>query len=396
MAAPPPPTVRTARAADWDAFVAQDERAFGVSYRESEVVLARAALAAGDALVAEEDGRVIGASNHFRLGLTVPGGACVDVPGVSWVSVAATHRRRGVLRRLMTAQHRRFVDEGAVAAVLTASEATIYGRFGYGAATQRTEWEVDRRHAVLRDDAPDPGGVRYADRDEARAHAPAVYARWAARTPGAVTRPGPWWDLLLDDREPARGGASQLFHLVHVDGYCSYRVRGSRVEVADLVAATDAAHAALWRVLLGVDLADVVAVRSTPDEPAQAMLTDPRLARVVRSRDGLWLRLLDVPRALELRAWAAPVDVVLAVTDPFLGRDAAVRLVAGPGGATCTPTTAAPDVACDVATLGAVYLGGHRARVLHAAGRLRGDAGAVTALDLALTPEREPRHGTDF
>ncbi|GAB2932293.1 enhanced intracellular survival protein Eis [Rhodococcus aerolatus] len=392
--------VRTAGPSDWDAFVAQDERAFGVAYDESEVVLARAALAGGDALVAEADGRVVGAANHFRLGMTVPGGSCVDVPGVSWVSVAATHRRRGVLRELMAVQHRRFLDEGAVLAALTASEATIYGRFGYGAATRRTEWEVDRRHAVLRDDAPDPGGVRYADPEEARAHAPGSYARWAARTPGAITRPAAWWDFLLADRPSTRGGASGLFHLVHPDGWCSYRVRGSRVEVADLVAATDAAHAALWRVLLGLDLADVVAVQSSRDDPVAAMLTDPRLARVVTSRDGLWLRVLDVPRALELRAWAAPVDLVLAVADPFLGRSATVRLVAGPDGARCEATTAEPDLACDVADLGALYLGAHRARVLHAAGRLRlrdgAGVAAVAALDLALTPEREPRHGTGF
>lgn len=394
-------TVRRAEPGDWDAFVAQDERAFGVSYSSSDVVLARAAVEAGDALLAQEDGRVVGACAHFRLGVTVPGGARTPMPGVSWVSTAPTHRRRGVLRALLTAQHRDLLERGAVLAGLTASEATIYGRFGYGEATARTQWELDRRHAVLRPEAPDPGGVVMVGHDEARAHAPGVYDRWAARTPGAVRRPDSWWDLFLGDDEARRGGASQLFHLRHDDGFCSYRVRSgptTRVEVKDLVAATDAAHAALWRVLLGLDLADVVAFSGTPADPVRLLLADPRLARVVASRDGLWLRLLDVPAALAQRGWAAPVAATIAVADPFLGVGGTFRLQAGPDGASCTPVRAAePDLACDVATLGMLHLGAHRARALHAAGRLQArDDAVLGALDLALSTAREPQHGTDF
>lgn len=340
---------------------------------------------------------VVGVTALMPLLMTVPGGAQVDAAGISNVSVAATHRRRGVLRQILGAQHRDLLAQGYPLAALTASEGTIYGRFGYGPATVRRRVEIDRRGVELARSAPDPGGVQLVDAEAARRRLPGVHERWAARTPGALRRDESWWDWQLADRPEDRQGSTSLCFLLHPDGYATYRGKGSRAEVVEVISATDAAHAALWRVLLGLDFADVVAAPISPDDPLPFLLTDTRAVRVVRVRDGMWLRPLDLAVALALRRWAVEIDVVLDVSDPFLDRGGRFRLRGGPEGSECARTDAAADVSLDVATLGALYLGGHRVGTLARAGLLAGGDPAVLArLERALLTDRAPENGTDF
>ncbi|MGH4020294.1 MAG: GNAT family N-acetyltransferase [Pseudonocardiaceae bacterium] len=392
--------IRTATADDLPAMALADGRAFGVHHSEQDLIDIQPVFDPARFLLAcDGDGRIVGITGDFPFTMTVPGGAALDVPGLSWVSVAVTHRRRGVLGAMMDAQHHRFVDAGALVSVLIASESGIYGRFGYGPATTSREIEIDRRRATFRAGVPDPGGVRLVGSTEARAHAPAVHERWRRGTPGALSRSAAWWDLLFLDRESRRGGYSALFFLAHPDGYASYRVEegAQRVTVVDLVAATDDAHAALWRVLLGLDLIETVATgQCPPGDPLPFLLTDPRQVRTVGALDGMWVRLLDVPAALAVRHYAVEVDAVLEVEDGFLGRGGRFRLRGGPDGAQCERSDAPPDAYTDAATLGALYLGGHRASTLARADTLQAEDPALRRLDVALLTDREPHHGTGF
>ncbi len=261
---------------------------------------------------------------------------------MAWVSVATTHRRRGILRALMADQHRGFLDAGMPLAMLTASHTAIYGRFGYGEAT-RIRWsDIDPRFAEFRADAPDPGGVRFAETSEVGEHAPDVHRRWAARTPGAVARSEAWWTRFLHDREYSRHGGSRMFHLVHADGWAWYRSRfddsGATLR-AEVYAATDEAHAALWRVLLAKELVTTVSARIALDDPLPLLLTDSRLVTTSSTADGLWVRVLDVAAVLAARRYAVEIDTVLEVRDGFLDRGGRFRLVGGPDGATCEPVT---------------------------------------------------------
>lgn len=395
--------LRRAGAQDVPAIIRADGRAFGVHYSEQDVADFGLIYDPDRFLLAcEADGRVVGVTGDVPFRMTVPGGAQLDVLGVTWVSVAVTHRRRGVLRRMLAAQHERFVDAGAAASVLTASEGGIYGRFGYGPATVARQVDIDRSQATFRPGAPDPGGVWQAESDEARQHAPEVHERWRIRTPGALSRSAAWWERLFLDRVAFRGGGSALFFLLHADGYASYRIRRSgdttRCSVVDLVATTDGAHAALWRVLLGLDLVDVVSTtQCPPGDPLPFLLADPRQVRTVATPDGMWVRLLDVPAALGARRYAVELDVVLEVDDPFLARGGRFRLRGGPDGARCDPTDRQPQARTDLATLGAVYLGGHRPSTAARAGLLRlEDPTLVLRLDAAFLAERAPQHGTAF
>ena len=393
--------IRRGRPADMLAVQRADGRAFGLQHSPQAIRQHETLMAPPDHALALDGASVVGVTAQLALRLTVPGGGQVEAAGISAVSVAATHRRRGVLRQILTAQHRDLLDAGTSLAALTASEATIYGRFGYGPATMEHRVEIDRRHVGFRPSAPDPGGVRQVEADEARTLLPPVHARWQRRTPGALHRSELWWDWQLADRPEDRHGASALFFLVHPDGYASYRVasgeRGRRADVVELVAATDAAHAALWRVLMGLDILRTVTASLAPDDALPFVLTDTRAVRVTGTRDGMWVRLVDIPVALATRRYQVEVDVVLDVSDAFLGQGGRFRVRGGPDGAECTRTDRPAQVNTEVAAVGSLYLGGHRARVLHRAGLLGVQDDAVLhRLDLAFGAERAPLHGTAF
>ncbi|MDN5860840.1 MAG: GNAT family N-acetyltransferase [Pseudonocardia sp.] len=394
------PTIRRATEDDLPALITTDERGFNVRMSELEIADTRTLLSPEQFLVAVDpaDG-IVGVTGAYDMAMTLPGGSVLPAPGVAWVSVATTHRRRGILRALMAEQHRGFLDAGLPLAMLTASHTAIYGRFGYGEATRNRWSEIDPRFAAFRADAPDPGGVRFAETADIGAHAADVHRRWAARTPAAVARSEAWWTRFLHDREYGRYGRSAMFHLAHPDGWAWYRAKfgddGTTLH-AKVYAATDDAHAALWRTLLAKDLVATVSVRIPLDDPLPLLLTDSRLVTTTATSDGLWVRVLDVPAVLSARRYAVEIDTVLDVRDGFLDRGGRFRLRGGPDGATCEPVTSGVAAQIDVADLGSLVTGHRRARTLARAGRLPGEPAAVDRIDAAFVPEREPVHGTDF
>jgi predicted acetyltransferase len=209
----------------------------------------------------------------------------------------------------------------------------------------------------------------------------------------------------LLDREHQRNGMSALFHLAHADGYVSYRVKndwndgdpGHLCWLSDYVTVTPEAHAALWQVLLGLDLfGSIQTLRMPVDDPLPYLLTDARQVRLSSVADGLWLRPLDVAALLAGRRYGVEVDAVLEVHDEMFG-DGRYWLRGGPDGATCERTERAADVTLPVASLGSVYLGGFRLETLARAGfAAADDPAALARLDRALLADRLPLYGTAF
>ena len=266
--------IRPATAADFTEIAAVDSASFGSQITPEELADVLTIIDPVRFLVATDDERIVGVTGDFPFTMTVPG-ATLDVAGVTWVSVDPTRRRRGILRELMRRQLRGYAEAGVAAAVLTASEGGIYGRFGYGAASRVGRTAVDRRRATLAR-AGDAGAVQLMSSARARERMPRIHERWRAKTPGALSRTEAWWDLLSLDREYQRGGMSGLFHLVHADGYVSYRVKSDWGDgdpkhmcwLVDYVTVTAEAHAALWQVLLGMDLFGSVGSHRIPvDDP---------------------------------------------------------------------------------------------------------------------------------
>jgi predicted acetyltransferase len=396
--------VRPGTAEDHAEILRVDGSAFGehISQQEAEDAF-------GDPpelLVATVADRIVGVTGHYRFSsMTVPGGS-LAVPGVSWVSVSPTHRRRGVLRALMDRQLRDFADEGVPAAILTASEGGIYGRFGYGPATSTRRTVVDRRATTLIRPTPDAvDEVRILTAEQARPVLPDLHRRWREQVPGALNRTESWWDHLFLDREQQRDGMSAKFYLVHPDGYLSYRVKtnwddgfpGHKCWINDYAVSTTAAHAALWQVLLGMDLFGTIESHQIPvDDPLPFLVTDFRQVRTTGLHDGVWVRPVDAAAMLAARTYQVELDTVLQLHDPLLG-DRRLALAGGPDGASCESTDRPAQVSFSLAGLGSAYLGGHRLQTLARAGALRcDDPRLLTRLALAFSTDRAPLHGTAF
>jgi predicted acetyltransferase len=329
-----------------------------------------------DRSIAAFDGdRIVGTGGAFSMDLTLPGLTTIPIGGLTAISVLPTYRRRGILRAMIAYHFDEVEGRGELVSALGASESVIYGRFGYGLATSFADYEIDpRRGQFLSDSAAARGRVRLLDREETAKIVPPVYDRYRRGQPGEMSRSQAWWEVYARDPEWTRQGASRHYDVVYesepgrVDGWVSYRIEArwpnglaaNIVKVRSLIGLTPEAEAALWRYVLDLDLAGTVKLGYRPvDDPIRWRLADPRRLRVTDVGDQLWVRLLDLPGALAARRYAVDGTLVLEVTDAARPRNQGrFRLEGGPDGAGCQPTTAEPDLALDVADVGAAYLGG--------------------------------------
>jgi predicted acetyltransferase len=399
--------VRIATEDDWGLIRTLDERSFGFS-SSSERLLERAVFEFDRTVLAGVDGQTVGLGSVYSLMLSVPGGAVVPMGGVTWVGVQATHRRRGVLRAMM----RRMVDDardrGTEAVLgLFALDPGIYGRFGYGPASHAFDVSIPTQRGDLAWAGPvEPGlTVRMADPLEVREAIVAVAERVARHRAGGLVRSPAFWDLHFEDNSDDRGGGSarRAFLVEDAKGPRAYALFRTKIDFIQPVPTGDlivrelgyvdpAAATLLWQTLLGHDLVSKVSAWNVPvDDPVLWLLGDPRSPKPTLE-DGLHLRIIDVPRALEARTYALPVDVVFELDDPFAPWCAgSYRLTAGPDGVSCASTGDPADLGLGAAELATTYLGGTALTVLADAGRVRERTpGAVAALSHALMSDRQP------
>ena len=331
---------------------------------------------------------IVGTAGAFTFDLAVPGGR-LPAAGVTYVSVRSTHRRRGLLASMMRRQLDDIHDRGEPIAVLWASEAAIYGRFGYGVASQIVRIEVDRVDATLRRDLAADADlrVRTVTPGEVVSDIEAIERALVEHRPGQFLRDKRWIEQLVADPKTRRNGMSKLKGLLaesadgDVLGYALYRTKNDslrphmlpdgEVFVWAQAATTPAADVALARALLSLDLMRRVRWWNRPaDSSLPHVLADPRHARTT-ALDGVHLRVVDLPAALAGRRYAAPIDVVLEVRDDLCPWNTGRwHLRGGRDDATCMSTDAEPQLRLGIEDLGAVYLGGTTLTTLAAAGRV--------------------------
>lgn len=341
----------------------------------------------------------------FRKTLNAGYGSLVPAHLVTAVTVRTSHRRRGLLRRLMTEDLARAKADGVPVAALTASEASIYRRFGFGVAT------AERRITVttgprFRLAVPTDGRVEAADPAALLELAPSVFARAHLTTPGSIDRQERYrvaaagqWDRDTGGEELALRAALHFGADGEPDGYVTYAFQGwerepHAMEVRDLVAATPAAYLALWDFLGSLDLVRRIVWNEAPaDDPLAWALDDGRALRAETAQDMLWLRILDVPAALGARRYGADGSLVLDVADGLGLAGGRYRLRVSGGVPTVAPGEGEqPDLALDVAELGSLYVGGVRAATLREAGRIsEANPGAAVLAERMFAVER-PAH----
>lgn len=338
---------------------------------------------------------LVGQAAAYSFQMTVPGGRAIPVAGVTWVAVRSTHRRRGILTEMMNRQLTDVHERGEPLAALYASESTIYGRFGYGVACWRERWDINARRAHLAHHPKMTGSVAFVENPDAKRAFEPIYERARKTRPGMVARNDRWWCALLRDAdEVSPGSRPQMFNVIYrngadATGFVRYRIEPNTVDyveqntmdIRELVAATDEAHAALWRYCLEVDLVARITSRARPlDDPLPWMLSDVRaLKRDVA--DHLHVRVVDVEAALSARRYDTEGQITLEVNDPVCPwNDGRYELGGSPDGAQCRRVSKSPDLTMPVAELGALYLGGNPVQNLVRAGRIQENVAGAAAL----------------
>jgi predicted acetyltransferase len=401
------PEIRTIAPDELEAWVRALESSFGGVFKQDYLELERM-VARPDRYVAALDGdRIVGGNASIPVELTIVGGAQVPVCGINAVGVAPGETRRGISTALMRRQLDDARDRGEPIAVLHASEAAIYGRYGFGIATRNTSVHVDASRAAFVRGFERHGRVRLTDRPEGlRAY---VEARDAdADRPGwigPVARYAEWFlcDMELDD-DFSNPKDEPPFFAVHetegtVDGVAIYRIKHdwpdstprNKVVLYELAATSPQAGADLWRFLFDLDLVGEVERWNVPlDEPLFRLVREPRALRM-KVRDGLHVALVDLPAAMQARRYAGSGAIRIAVRDDFCAwNDGTWQLEVDDGFATCVRTDAEPDLTLPAADLAATYLGDVTFAELAAALRVRGDAEAIARADALTSSRRIP------
>lgn len=315
-------------------------------------------------LVCMDGDTMAGSGGADSFDMTLPGGAQVPVAGVAYITTAATHRRRGIHRAIMKRIHDDARKRGDMAAILWASQSSLYGRYGYGNTMPVHNWHIDLRHTEF-ESAPEwTGHYVKAERDEIIPLMTEAYERTRPNRTGMVTRTAKRWQYEI---HPVH--TKDEFFIAYVEGndalaYARYTIdqdpedefRGT-MHVVEAVAATDAAHAAIWRFLFDQELVHEIKAHARPvDDPLVWMLAEPRRLRR-KLTDAIWLKFLDIPGMLEKRTYPVEDSLILQVSDAETGESQTLSLDVGPDGATCRQTTASPDLTMNETQLAEMYLG---------------------------------------
>lgn len=357
--------LRTIRADELDAWARMITTTYGQDWYEGGLRNAAVSIEPGRTIAAFDGEEIVGGASIYGRVMTIPG-AVTPVAGITLVAVLPTHRRRGILTEMMRKQLTDLHESGGEPiTALNAAEATIYGRFGYGVASHVAEIQADKKLLALRPgtDLGD-GTIRLLDRRQARPLLEKVYDTARLAGVGWVDRTDRFWEARLADGERARDGGTALRFAVHfepggeVTGYALYRSKPRLAQVIEVAATTRQSYAALWRYLIDLDAHAGLSYDGAVDDPLKHLLTDPRAARTTVI-DNLWVRLVDVDRALTARRYSAPLELVLEVQDTFCPWNAGrYRLRADGDSVTCERTRTRPDLRLTSAELGAAYLGG--------------------------------------
>lgn len=279
-------------------------------------------------------------------------------------------------------------ERGEFLSVLLATEGNIYGRFGYGPATYTRRMTVQRSQGAFRTE-PAAASIEVLKRSDTTEIMEDIYDRYRRTQPGALSRPHRWWQLGAGMPPVAQ---APRYVAVHPDGYASYTLDNGTLTIDEIITGDDEVFAALARFALDHDLVTEVVFKHLPTgHPLRWRLADFNAGQTSSDMDWLWVRLLDVPRALEARRYPDDGEIVLDVTDPFLDEHGRYLLKIADGRASCTRTDRDPDLSLDVRDLGSIYLGGTAASTMIRAGYIRAhSAKAAEKADALFRAERPP------
>ncbi|HEY8173961.1 MAG TPA: GNAT family N-acetyltransferase [Dehalococcoidia bacterium] len=326
-------------------------------------------------LCAFEDGELATTYAAFPFSMRL-NGARATAAGVTFVGTLPWFRRRGHLRKIMeTDFKRRYDEQQQPIAVLLASIAAIYQRYGYAICSSRYRYAIDPKLINFAPSLPKPAGTwREVKKDELPL-LQTMYRQFSEPRNGYLHRANVIWEgqVFAERADFEQMGGPSLVSVYEENGepkgYVAYAAKhyeqyswdnagpGQRLFVRDYVWHTPSAYRAMWELFKTFDLAVRVLVPAAPvDDPAFDIMLDPRELNATR---GDWLlgRIIDLERALPIRPYGEG-RVVFNVVDEMCPWNAdRWALEAGPEGATVTRTKDTPQLSLDVSTLAQILFG---------------------------------------
>ncbi len=380
---------------EWPDVCRFDGRSFGFTYTPEEMDAKREAHDMARFRMAVDDDAIVALAGSYALEVTLPGGASVPMGGVTWVSTAATHRRRGLMRRVVDAVHDDIDARGEPVASLFASEGGIYERLGYGISTHVRSTSIEVHTTRLRPELVSVAGeVRYVEAPDAAPRLAEIWERYRRRRAGETARSAQDMSFLMRLRDQPDDALSPALYLCHDDGYACYRLESHwndghprhRLHVIELAAATPDAHLALWRTLLEIDLIGTITSNCiAPDDPLPYMLVNQRSLRTTQLNDGVWVNVRDVAMAFAARTYRV-TDRIVVEAD---GRRWTIE--GGPEGGSCRRARTKPDLVTTHAGLSSLLYGGTLPSALVAGRRMEARSDDATARgDLFFATGRPP------
>jgi predicted acetyltransferase len=361
-------------------------------------------LAGGTPLGGFEDNVLRGVVNGYDSSITLPGGKRVRHLSVTHVGVAPEATRRGIARQLLVGQLRRARADGYVVAGLRASDARIYGRYGYGVASWSVQHELDLTRTTLAVSTPREG-LRTVDARESFALFRQIADTDPAPRAATLSRWDGWWGI--HEFRTAHGatphhavvfgpeGRERGYLRFHVESSDNWFTSSRRSVIVDDLVAHDAQA---WQALIGhlfmQDILHRVVFPSRPvDDALPLLLQNPRALDISGQRDESWVRPLDLQALLAARRFSGTRQVAIAVEDDLFHDNAGTWSI-GPVGA--TRSNSKPEARVAIAELTSLVFGAQSASLLAATGRIKADNDVTEELDRIFATSRRPHSGISF
>lgn len=318
------------------------------------------------------------------------GAGIVDCQVINTIAVRASHRRRGLLAAMMAEQLGSVRERGLGCAVLSASEGTIYGRFGFGVTNRLATHEIDTRRFRLAEHARvAPGTVEFVHPSFLTDHFERINLAHQKRHRGAFGRQRghQLWVTGAWDRGD-NGPSKSLRAVVHFDeqqvpdGYAVFRHKGwdsqpITAEVTEVCAPDPSVELALWQMLASMDLVERLTCELVFDHPLPLALVDPWAVKTTEVGDWEWLRIVNLEKAVAERGFQFDGVLIMEISDPYEWCSGTWQLTVTDGRGTVQRTDAAPEVSLGIAALGRMWFGDRSLVDLAGAGLAAGEDEAV-------------------
>ena len=388
--------IRPISSKEFSEFSETTARAFGIDQDAKYLSMKKSYFDFDRTLAVIHKNGIIGGCVSSPYLLNIPGGQ-VNVAAVADVSVLPNHRRKGILTKMMRTQLSNIYKKGESFAALWAEESPIYGRFGYGISSFHENWVLNRQHNEFNTNIANKGTIEYLNPSKITESLPQIYERATLDVPGIIQRPKMYWQVIAEDFESKRNNESKMQHVTysegnHITGYASYRTVPAGISVHELIGMDLNSVITLWRFCLDMDLRLQAQIYRRPlDDIFPLLLKDPgRLSRAIK--EGLWLRLVDVQKALTLRKYSLQTRLVIRVIDSFCQwNDQTFELQTDGKDNNCLPSNSNPDICISVSDLASVYLGTIKFSTLLKCGRIQQETdNAVHKADMMFSYKQAP------